>query len=648
MNEKELQEYMKKMAENISVPDSLKPENIEKRLAETKQEKRSPFFRRRNLVAAAVLLLFLTAAGIAGRQFVQKQGTDSVTVADNTPSPDSLSYEEAYQSIHDYYETGEEKLVYGGEKYSEPNGIAYENESDDAMYENESTGDAPDNASVSKSKSAGGDFTETDVQVDGVMEGDIVKTDGSYLYSLHDKPTGCGITIYSVNGAKVKKVSNITTEQNNVNEMYLEKGRLILVSQLWSSGQPEPDSPQEKQTTQIEIYDVSDPASPEKLRTQTQSGEYITSRVSDGFLYTFSKYSVASNIDKDEPATYIPRINGTILPEEKVRCVDREPEKDYMVMTSLAVDGKSDYTDTVSTLGGANVYYVSNEAIYNTEYLVYSLGDVTKISKYLYKDGTFTFKTSCQVRGSIQNSYYLHEQNGNLCYVYNKTSLSSGMTNGLCILDPDLKLLGEISNLGNEEQIYASYFMGNTAYFVTYRETDPVFAVDLSDPKKPELRSELKLPGYSDYLHSFGDNRLIGIGIDEYGDFDECAKISIFSVSKKKKITQTAKIRLKDYEAATASADRHSVLIDEKWQLVGFPANNWDSDKPDYLLYSYDGKTKTFTRLLKKEKISARTRGLRIGDYFYLVDGETGVTCYKFPKSGRPGKLKKPLSFEKK
>lgn len=644
MNEKELQEYMKKMAENISAPDSLKPEIIEEKLTHAEQKKHSPFFRRRNLVAAAGLLLFLTAAAVAGIQFLPKPETtsDPVTVADNTAAPaDKLSYEEAYKSIHAYYET---------QKLTELNG-SMDMESDDViMYENESTGNSSDNApKAAKDKQQ--DFTNTDVQVDGVMEGDIVKTDGSYLYSLHEEPTGCGITVYSVNGAKVKKVSNISTDHNSVNEMYLEGDRLIIIGYLWESVQTNPS--QGDQTTQIEIYDVSDPAKPKVLRTQTQSGTYITSRVSGGYLYTFSKYSVTSEIDKDKPETYIPKINDTVLPEEKVRYVDKAPEKNYMVMTSLAVDGASNYTDTVSTLGGADVYYVSNETIYNTEDISGSLGNFTKISKYLYKDGTFTFKTSCQVRGSIRNSYYLHEQNGNLCFVYNKTTLTGRMTNGLCILDSDLKLLGEISNLGNEERIYASYFMENTAYFVTYRETDPVFAVDLSDPAKPKLKSELKLPGYSDYLHSFGDNRLIGIGIDEYeideyDDFDECAKISIFSVNKKKKITETAKTRLKDYQSTTAEKDRHSVLIDEKWQLVGFPAYNWDSDDMDYLLYSYNQKTKTFTQLLKQKDISAQTRGLRIGDYFYVVDGETGVTSYKFPKSGKPGTLKKPLSFEEK
>lgn len=99
----------------------------------------------------------------------------------------------------------------------------------------------------------------------------------------------------------------------------------------------------------------------------------------------------------------------------------------------------------------------------------------------------------------------MHEYKGNFAFVYtdwrNETS-----TNGICILDKNMNTLGKIENLGNDETIYASYYIGSMAYFVTYRQTDPVFAVDISNPKKPVVKAKLKLPGFSSYLHSFGEN----------------------------------------------------------------------------------------------------------------------------------------------
>lgn len=652
MNDKELQEYLKKQAESISVPDLLTPKKMEMELEKVEPKSSTPFFRRHYQAAAAAFLLLLTIAGLTGRHFLPDTNNqpEETTVAENKSDfSDRISYDKAYDTIHAFYEQqrdGGSDVFY----FTEQNDMAVQEDVEAA--ENTSGMGAPvEKAAPTKDKAVGGTYTDTDVQVKGVMEGDIVKTDGSYLYSLHEEATGYGITIYSVNGEKVRKVSNISIENGSVDELYLEKNRLIVIGYLWDEVQTQPA--QGERTTQIQIYDVSNPASPKKLRTQTQSGTYSSSRVVGNYLYTFSEYSVSSALDKKKPETYIPMVNDEVIPEEKVRCVSDTPQKTYMVMTSLAVNGSSNYTDTISTLGGADVYYVSNEFIYAAADASNTLGSFTKISKYRYKDGKFTYQTACQVRGTIRNSYYLHEQDGNLCFVYNKRTLSGRLTNGLCILDKNLKHLGEIGNLGNDETIYASYFMGNMAYFVTYLETDPVFAVDLSDPADPKLRSELKLPGYSDYLHSLGDNHLVGIGIDEYETeeddyWEDCVKISIFSIDKKKQIKQTAKKRLPAYDGTLAANNRHSVLIDEEEQLIGFLADAQDEDRMDYLLFSYNEETGDFKEMLKQKNISSNTRGVRIGSYFYVVDGESGVTCYAFPTCGTPGTLEEPVSFEAK
>lgn len=649
MNDQELHDYLRKQAEPISVPDSLTPENIEKKLEKTEQKKRTPFFHRHYKAAAAVLLLLLMITTLTGRHFLSDPSDPAgeTNVAEkNSASADRLSYDEAYDAIHTFYEQQEDVDMDLYSAASEKDLAETNDGVKTKTYEESSSGTGMEKMEKKKTDDS---YTDTDVQVKGIMEGDIVKTDGHYLYSLHEKATGCGITVYRVNGEKVKKVSTISTDNSSVDEMYLEKGRLIVIGNLWDEIQSRPA--QGGSTTQIQIYDVSSPASPKKLRTQTQSGTYSSSRVAGNYLYTFSEYSVGSEIDKEQPATYIPLVNDKVIPEEKVRCVSSTPQKTYMVMTSLAVDGSGNYTDTISTLGGADVYYVSNEFIYTAADASSALGSFTKISKYRYTDGKFTYQTACQVRGTIKNSYYLHEQNGNLCFVYHKRKLSGQMTNGLCVLDKNLKPVGEIGNLGNDENIYASYFMENMAYFVTYRETDPVFAVDLTDPAKPKLKSELKLPGYSDYLHSFGDNQLAGIGIDEYetGDYwIDCAKISVFTINNKKKVTESAKKRLPAYAGTLAANNRHSVLIDEERQLIGLLADSQEEERIDYLLFSYNKETGKFKQMLKQKDISTSTRGVRIGDYFYVVDGEHGVTCYGFPTCGTPGTLEEPLSFEAK
>ena len=111
-------------------------------------------------------------------------------------------------------------------------------------------------------------------------------------------------------------------------------------------------------------------------------------------------------------------------------------------------------------------------------------------------------------------------------------------------------------------------------------------------------------------------------------------------------IKEAAKKELTDYARTLASHDRHSVLVDEERQLVGFTAQSEDSGDYDYLLYSYNTESGKFKQMLRQTGISASTRGVRIGEYFYVVDGERGVTCYAFPTCGTPGTLEEPLSFE--
>ena len=635
MNDKEIREYIKKQTASILPPKSLEPEKIEEKLAEVQQKKTTPFVRRRNLVAAACLLLVLiTSVTFAGTHFLRGQNADEGTVMadkEKTSSEDQLSYEDAYESIRSCLESHRESTMSSDSAI----GIAPE---EDIVYESENTGSAP--------KSATEDYTDTDVQVDGIMEGDLVKTDGSYLYSLHDTATGNAITIFRANGEKVKKVSSIYIESNRVHEMYLGKDRLIVISTPWETEYENGNESRIRHAqTKLYIYDISDPSSPKELKTQTQSGTFSTARVSGDYLYTFSLHTIYSEIDKDKPETYIPQVNGCVIPEDRVRYIDKNPRQSYMVMTSLAIDGSKDFTDSLCTLGGAEVFYVSNNFIYSAQPDNGMLVDFTKIAKYRYQKGKFNYETNCKVRGNIRDSYYMHEQDGNLCFVYNKTTFGGESVNGLCVLDKNLKQLGEIGNLGVTEDIYASYFMDNMAYFVTYRQTDPVFAVDISNPADPELKSELKLPGFSDYLHSFGENQLIGLGIGE-DKWGQCAKMSIFTIGKNKEIKEAAKKELSDYARTLASHDRHSVLVDEERQLVGFTAQSEDSGDYDYLLYSYNTESGKFKQMLRQTGISTSTRGVRIGEYFYVVDGERGVTCYAFPTCGTPGTLEEPLAFE--
>ena len=106
-------------------------------------------------------------------------------------------------------------------------------------------------------------------------------------------------------------------------------------------------------------------------------------------------------------------------------------------------------------------------------------------------------------------------------------------TNGLYILASNMKEVGSITGLAEGEQVYSARLLGDTGYFVTYEKTDPLFSVDLSDPKNPKIIGKLKIPGFSEYLHFYGENQLLGIGmdVDEDGVTTDGVKLSMFDVS---------------------------------------------------------------------------------------------------------------------
>ena len=190
------------------------------------------------------------------------------------------------------------------------------------------------------------------------------------------------------------------------------------------------------------------------------------------------------------------------------------------------------------------------------------------------------------------------------------------------IFNASLEKQGQIGNLGVNEYIYASYYIDHMAYFVTYRNTDPVFAVDIADAKNPKLCSELKLPGYSDYLHSFGENQMVGIGYED--EQNKKSKISLFEIDDKKVVSEASKKVLSDEWLSLMVDDHRAVFVDEEKGLLGFYA--WDSDKTAFRYYLFEVKEDSMVSLwettLKESRWTENVRGVRIGDIFYAITDE--------------------------
>ncbi len=597
-----IENKIKELSESIPVPDSLSPEQIEKRLSEHEPKKTATLHRIQKpyMVAAACLLVFAISGSI-----LWKMGTISPQEETNeTPAitkQTALGYDDYYKIIDDYH-SKQEELSY---KIFNTSDIPEEITSSDSVVSSDGM-----NAVASENS---GDYTKTNVQVDGVDEGDIVKTDGTYIYSCVEDAMGISIRITKADGANSQNVSSINIDQFSLYEFYIDGGYLTAVGKDWNLEQTE------EQRTTVVVYDISDVASPVFLGKRTQSGNYETSRKNGKYLYTISRMYVDSSYEKKRKETYIPNIDDVLVPESNMHRPKDLSSCIFLVITALDTTKPEKHCDSLAILSDGETYYVSEKNIYNVASLT-GARNTTSISKFSYHEGKLDYVCETSVRAQVLNQFSLDEHNGYLRFVGTTRHLGGSTSNGLYILDEKLNSVGKVSNLAANERIYSSRFMGDYAYFVTYRETDPLFAVDISNPKDPVVLDKLKIPGFSEYLHPYGDGLLLGIGQD-LSDGDQHVKLSMFDISSPSDLKELNTKLLERNTYSLAASNHKAMLVDPTRNVIGFALRDYTDSEPKYVLYRYTDKGFECIATLTTPGMGFEsTRGLFVGDYFYLVD----------------------------
>ena len=663
MNNQDIKEKIHRAAEDIPIPDSLSPESIEKQLEHhpRKHTRLFPGQKRpksaRWLAAACLVLLAAAGFGLLPKATALfQQDSDEVVVTEEYITSPETETGTAKSSPEDYEALcGHINSVHAAqEKEAQDDASLYSGSAGSKMAGADMLEEsASENSASAKSDTAregGNTYSETDLQVKGIMEADVVKTDGSYIYALANTTNGFRVQIYSVHGAETKKISAIKVKKSTGSEMYLEGNTLILLSSDWNDTDSESGSGTNsvedavcetgcfaydpETTTNIRLYDVSAPEKPRELRHLSQSGYYSTSRFSNGYLYTFSNYYIYNtDLSTKELSKFVPKAADSYIPADKIKITSKD-SCSYLIMTSLNLSEPQDFTDCAALLGGGDAQYMNSSHIYTVENYTEKNKDKSIITKYAYEHGRFTYKGKARVKGSLYDSYYMHEYKDNFVFVYTCYSYKTDtVTNGLCVLNDKMELIGQIGNLGIDEDIYASYFIDNMAYFVTYRDTDPVFAVDISNPENPKLCSELKLPGFSSYLHSFGENLLLGIGYGTpRGSNIESVKLSLFSIDKNNALKEIDKVfaHKKHPTGQFASSNHKCVFIDEERNLAGLMIEHYNDSgdaSGEYVVYQNNGgklKKVLSCPLKLGDESTAGIRGLRIGSYFYIVLPEQG------------------------
>ena len=558
------------------------------------------------------------------------------------------------------------KEVYEALKEADPYRYwVYEDEVDYAVEESaadSASGDAKVEAPVSAAAAPETEavqetpeYSDTNVREAGVDEADVVKTDGIYLYMLYDEGR---LSIVRADGAASELVSDtLLAEKETWNgagarEMYVDGDLLTVIFEKygsWSSRDlnAETYEPREQYIEAV-TYDISDRHAPVLIGKTWQDGNYSQSRKIGDHIYLFSnKYFYGfSDYRDDELGEIIPAVNGVPVDAGEVCIPDHLENASYLIISSFDQNQAGTVIDRKVLVSGDSNLYVSQSNLYAMIPYYENGTERTEIAKFSYGNGLISGVGACRLKGRVNNTFSIDEYDGNLRVLTTYTGSETGAFlealadlfgfyyydedrwvnhNALYILDEQLNMRSRLTGIARDEEIKSARYFGDTAYFVTFRQRDPLFTADLSDPDAPKLTGELHVSGFSAYLHPFGEGLLLGIGYDadENTGITTGLKLSMFDISDPTQVQELDRISIKGITWCQALDDYKTIFARPEKNLTGFFCDD------RYMVFSYD-REKGFTKVLHYdfyedmlggEAECSTTRGVYIGNELYLAGG---------------------------
>ena len=510
--------------------------------------------------------------------------------------------------------------------------------------------------SSSAREESNNDYSRTNVQVENVDEADIVKTDGKYIYYItKDK-------VFIIDAKSLKTVSELSiSDKQKVfypDELFISGEKLIVIGNSSENRQIDIDYEEDEiyynyyrtasnnGTTAI-IYDLSNIEKPKIEREIMVDGSYRTSRMIDDTVYFISSKSIYYYNDmKDDEL--LPVFKDTAISDEEknIKCTDiayfeETVDSNYLMIVGFNINNKE--KANIETLYGAGEeYYASNENLYITKSNYSSLFgiDTTKsqIFKFRIKDSSIKLQAETEIKGTLNNQFSMDEYDGKLRIATTSNEYDERKSkNQLFILDENLNEIGRLEDMAKGEKIYAVRFVGKIGYVVTFRQVDPLFVIDLSNPENPQIKGELKIPGYSAYLHPYDETHIIGIGYNTksngYGGVtNDTMKMSMFDVSDLENPKEMFSVDIGNSSTYSEITSNHKALFYNKEKnLIGFPINtygsNYREDKTMLVLYRIDMKNEEFEEYGKIENdrgysYKSIRRAIYVGNTIYTLSND--------------------------
>lgn len=449
---------------------------------------------------------------------------------------------------------------------------------------------APDTAGEGGSggQDNGASYSTTNIQEEGVDESDVLKSNGTHFFIAR------GQTVRVVKATPPEELAEVGQIDVGVavESLYLFESKLLVLGQKYDAGIYGPGGPElmiwppfyAKSSVIVAEVDVANPARPKITRQIELDGSIVASRLTGGNLYlvlTIVPELPASptrlNIMAMTTQQILPKARRGGVAEPLVGWEDyyRPGSGDGYYTTAVVTLDAADIErvlGSVAVMANAGTVYASTEALYTTDSDHDALNnnrETTRIHKFAYdpQNGA-TYVGSGKVPGRLLNQFSLGENEGHLRVAthvdnweffgfggvgFDDVAVSSGPNQGaraqarnvnepynavyvLKAVGDKLEVVGSIEDIAPGEQLYSARFLGQRGFLVTFVRIDPLFVLDLSDPTDPKIMGELKIPGYSDYLHHFGEDLLIGVGQSTRqtpwgGVVPDAVQLSLFDVS---------------------------------------------------------------------------------------------------------------------
>lgn len=443
------------------------------------------------------------------------------------------------------------------------------------------------------------DYSSTNVQVEGVDEADIVKNDGKYIYWLNNSTVR---VIEAYPATSMKEVSKVTFDDDNFypSEMFLDGDRLVVIGTSYDSiltqaskvsseaiGIWEPYS----NLTKVYIFNVANKSAVKVERKLSFEGDYFSSRKVDDKVYlvanNYNYYWPWGEGDSYKEGDIVPLYSDsktgkvdTLVDCNEVKFVPGVVDNtSYISVLSLDIDNPTSEIKKEVVMGSSSNVYASTKNLYIAQpkydywawYEESGEGEQTYIHKFGLSD--LSYKGVGTVSGSILNQFSMDEDGQ-----YFRIATTSGDVwdgsgkNNLYVLGSDLKVAGSVTGLAPGERIYSVRFIGDRAYMVTFEETDPLFVLGLENPEKPVVLGQLKIPGFSNYLHPYKEDYLIGFGKETVEGVAEGMKIAMFDVSDVNSPKELHRVVIGDRGTYSELLYNHKALLfNEDKGFMAFP-----------------------------------------------------------------------------